>query len=496
MKNTKERIDLDINKVKKIDKKTDNKIEKNSILFKDTFFYLFIFVITYLVLFIFTGSISLKENNFLLKTNIPSLNIFLIQYIFIGFILSLKKDKLNFNEFKSNVLLNLGIGAAFYLLINIVFGLINKKLVSINIMPDYYLIPERIKMNALAFLSGVFIINVFNYINIKKYNFNKTDLEKVKIKKAKEEKCFKIYLRYILILAIYIIGLIFRITNIVYSIVSILIIVLIIKDIKSYLTKGNILRETKNIVKFRLKERIFPKKREEKNIIVYPYILEITSAMLLFIFMFLSKGENMQRKAAVFITSFSIIMLVKHLTYFTANKIYKDEQNEIKAKNKIKDKFKNKEIKSMREQVLYTLLFGIIFVSIIYLRPYKIASLFTNNLSIQNEVTNNIKFLMISIIINMISIFAAYRLLAFYNSNKNKKQVKKGAKLSFKNLNILNFILTLQSVLPYILIYISFKFSAYKYYLYSFFITDMIIFILVGIIYIRKRKNWVILEKY
>ena len=496
MKNTKERIDLDINKVKKIDKKTDNKIEKNSILFKDTFFYLFIFVITYLVLFIFTGSISLKEKNFLLKTNIPSLNIFLIQYIFIGFILSLKKDKLNFNELKSNVLLNLGIGVAFYLLINIVFGLINKKLVSINIMPDYYLIPERIKMNALAFLSGVFIINVFNYINIKKYNFNKTDLEKVKIKKAKEEKYFKIYLRYILILAIYIIGLIFRITNIVYSIVSILIIVLIIKDIKSYLTKGNILRETKNIVKFRLKERIFPKKREEKNIIVYPYILEITSAMLLFIFMFLSKGENMQRKAAVFITSFSIIMLVKHLTYFTANKIYKDEQNEIKAKNKIKDKFKNKEIKSMREQVLYTLLFGIIFVSIIYLRPYKIASLFTNNLSIQNEVTNNIKFLMISIIINMISIFAAYRLLAFYNNNKNKKQVKKGAKLSFKNLNILNFILTLQSVLPYILIYISFKFSAYKYYLYSFFITDMIIFILVGIIYIRKRKNWVILEKY
>ena len=496
MKNTKERIDLDINKVKKIDKKTDNKIEKNSILFKDTFFYLFIFVITYLVLFIFTGSISLKENNFLLKTNIPSLNIFLIQYIFIGFILSLKKDKLNFNELKSNVLLNLGIGAAFYLLINIVFGLINKKLVSINIMPDYYLIPERIKMNALAFLSGVFIINVFNYINIKKYNFNKTDLEKVKIKKEKEEKYFKIYLRYLLILAIYIIGLIFRITNIVYSIVSILIIVLIIKDIKSYLTKGNILRETKNIVKFRLKERIFPKKREEKNIIVYPYILEITSATLLFIFTFLSKCENMQRKAAVFITSFSIIMLVKHLTYFTANKIYKDEQNEIKAKNKIKDKFKNKEIKSMREQVLYTLLFGIIVVSIIYLRPYKIASLFTNNLSIQNEVTNNIKFLLMSIIINMISVFTVYRLLAFYNSNKNKKQVKKGAKSSFKNLNILNFILTLQSVLPYILIYISFKFSAYKYYLYSFFITDMIIFILVGIIYIRKRKNWVILEKY
>lgn len=451
----------------------------------DIVFYLFIFLITYLSFFIFTGSISFKENIFKLKTNIPGLNIFLIHYIFIGFILSLKKEDLKFTELKSNILLNLGIGAAFYLVISIIFPLINKSLASSNIFLEYYLMPERIKLNSLAYISGIFIFNVFNYINIKKYilisenkNKNRINRKEDKSKNKNNKKTNNIYLRYIAVIFIYTLGMLFNITNIIYSVASILMIVLVIKDIKKYLTKANILKETKNIIKLKIKDRIRIK-NIEKDLIIYPYILEVVSALILFISLFLNKNKDMPRKAIVFIISFSIIMLIKHLIYFVSNKIYQD----IKLKKRSKE--------DIRFQIIYTLILGIIFVSFIYLKPYKIVKLFTNNLSIQNEVINNIKFLNMSIIINMLNIFLIYKLFGLGNIKTKDKNVKKS-----KIKKLLNVILITESVLPYILIYISFKISAYKCYLYSFFITDMIIFILIGIIYLRKRKNWVILEKY
>ncbi len=466
MKNTKE-----IEKIKK-------EVKKQS---SDIVFYLFVFLITYLSFFIFTGSIRFKENIFTLKTNIPGLNIFLIHYIFIGFILSLKKEDLKFTELKNNILLNLGIAAAFYLVISIIFPLINKSLASSNIFLEYYLVPERIKLNSLAYISGIFIFNVFNYINIKKYvliNENKSK-DKSKSKNENNKKTNNIYLRYIAVIFIYTLGMLFNITNTIYSVASILMIVLVIKDIKKYLTKANILKETKNIIKLKIKDRIRIK-NIEKDVIIYPYILEVVSALILFIYLFLNKSKDFPRKAIVFIISFSIIMLIKHLIYFVSNKIYQD----IKLKKSKED---------IRFQIIYTLILGIIFVSFIYLKPYKIVKLFTNNLSIQNEVINNIKFLNMSIIINMLNIFLIYKLFGLGNiKTKDKNAEEKKSKIK----KLLNVILITESVLPYILIYISFKISAYKCYLYSFFITDMIIFILIGIIYLRKRKNWVILEKY
>ena len=474
MKNTKE-----IENIKK-------EVKKQS---SDIVFYLFVFLITYISFFIFTGSISFKENIFTLKTNIPGLNIFLIHYIFIGFILSLKKEDLKFTELKNNILLNLGIAAAFYLVISIIFPLINKSLASSNVFLEYYLVQERIKLNSLAYISGIFIFNVFNYINIKKYvlineNKNKNRInrkeDKSKSKNKNNKKTNNIYLRYIAVIFIYTLGMLFNITNIIYSVVSILMIVLVIKDIKKYLTKANILKETKNIIKLKIKDRIRIK-NIEKNVIIYPYILEVVSALILFIYLFLNKSKDFPRKAIVFIISFSIIMLIKHLIYFVSNKIYQD----IKLKKRSKE--------DIRFQIIYTLILGIIFVSFIYLKPYKIVKLFTNNLSIQNEVINNIKFLNMSIIINMLNIFLIYKLFGLGNiKTKDKNAEEKKSKIK----KLLNVILITESVLPYILIYISFKISAYKCYLYSFFITDMIIFILIGIIYLRKRKNWVILEKY
>ena len=469
MKNTKE-----IENIKK-------EVKKQS---SDIVFYLFIFLITYLSFFIFTGSIRFKENIFKLKTNIPGFNIFLIHYIFIGFILSLKKEDLKFTELKNNILLNLGIAAVFYLVISIIFPLINKSLASSNIFLEYYLVPERIKLNSLAYISGIFIFNVFNYINIKKYvliNENKSkDKSKSKNENENNKKINNIYLRYIAVIFIYTLGMLFNITNIIYSVVSILMIVLVIKDIKKYLTKANILKETKNMIKLKFKDKIKPKNLE-KDLIIYPYILEIVSALILFIYLFLNKSKDLPRKAIVFIISFSIIMLIKHLIYFVSNKIYQD----IKLKKRSKE--------DIRFQIIYTLILGIIFVSFIYLKPYKIVKLFTNNLSIQNEVINNIKFLNMSIIINMLNIFLIYKLFGLGNiKTKDKNAEEKKSKIK----KLLNVILITESILPYILIYISFKISAYKCYLYSFFITDMIIFILIGIIYLRKRKNWVILEKY
>lgn len=326
-----------------------------------------------------------------------------------------------------------------------------------------------------------FFINIFNSINI--YNLFKN-------KYLFEEK--KIILNYlILFLGITIVNIIGIFTseiisNLIYALsICTFTIPNILKNIKDLkgkelVTEKKINKEIKNIKKRKYMEKIVSVKS-----VLYPYIFEIIfyNLAIFIIYKYISKSPfDIENFGNVLKIILAYKFLIETLALILGLKIYDNfiEYGEKSEKNR------------RRHLFLVGIIFAVIFISLIYIFPYSMLNIFTVNLANKNIVINILKhFLMTSVIsfISVLFIYTIYGEIRKDEINKGRYKYKEMSKTNKRKYNFISLIFFLKLVAPFAIIYLAIIKQKYKLMLYSYFLSDIIILLLILFLICINRKE-------
>lgn len=326
-----------------------------------------------------------------------------------------------------------------------------------------------------------FFINIFNSINI--YNLFKN-------KYLFEEK--KIILNYlILFLGITIVNIIGIFTseiisNLIYALsICTFTIPNILKNIKDLkgkelVTEKKINKEIKNIKKRKYMEKIVSVKS-----VLYPYIFEIIfyNLAIFIIYKYISKSPfDIENFGNVLKIILAYKFLIETLALILGLKIY-DNFIEYGEKS---------EKKRRRHLFLVGIIFAVIFISLIYIFPYSMLNIFTVNLANKNIIINILKHFLMTSVISFISILFIYTIYGEIRKdeiNKGRYKYKEMSKTNKRKYNFISLIFFLKLVAPFAIIYLAIIKQKYKLMLYSYFLSDIIILLLILFLICINRKE-------
>lgn len=326
-----------------------------------------------------------------------------------------------------------------------------------------------------------FFINIFNSINI--YNLFKN-------KYLFEEK--KIILNYLLLFfgisIINIIGIFTSeiISNLIYALgICTFTIPNILKNIKDLkgkelVTEKKINKEIKNIKKRKYMEKIVSVKS-----VLYPYIFEIIfyNLAIFIIYKYISKSPfDIENFGNVLKIILAYKFLIETLALILGLKIYDNfiEYGEKSEKNR------------RRHLFLVGIIFAVIFISLIYIFPYSMLNIFTVNLANKNIIINILKHFLMTSVISFISILFIYTIYGEIRKdeiNKGRYKYKEMAKTNKRKYNFISLIFFLKLIAPFAIIYLAIIKQKYKLMLYSYFLSDIIILLLILFLICINRKE-------
>lgn len=370
----------------------------------------------------------------------------------------------------------------------------------------------------IIFICSYFFINVFSSFNIytifkSEYKIDiksinkkleeKSEEKNVEIKRVRNSIVLVRYLKLFLIIALLNIPSLFMplsVTMVFYAF-SIIFATLpfILKNIR--ITSGktdpkyeeelkykknlkNLMNEKVNTKKNTTKKRGYIRKIIDLKSIIAPYIFEtIFSKIIMFVIVF-SFGEkifNLENFEYIFGIVSSFIFLIETYALIIGLKIY---DNYIKYGEKER-KERNK------SHVFLGIITTIIFTSLIYLFPYKMMNIYTTNIASKNSAINILKFFLMTSALSFISSIIIYGIYGNIRQVEIKRKKYRYLDMSSESKKIykLNSLIFLMKVFfPYIFIILSIINKKYKLFLYSHFLSDIIVIIFSLCIYIMSIK--------
>lgn len=520
-----------INKKNKTRKNKANKINLNNYVKprNEWFFALDLtiyYIINYIILFIPTIIYNLKYKSAAFTNIQAGFNMFLINLPMFGIIVGMAmyldyRSKVIANEsledFKKKierkmVTYNFVLHFAFILILYISKFKIFSSLDVPKIEQSKYF--EEL----VIFICSYFFINVFSSFNIytifkSEYKIDIKSINK-KLKKESEDSNVEIkrvrnsivlvrYLKLFLIVSILNIPSLFlpvSYTMIFYAF-SIIIATLpfILKNIR--ITNGKVdpkyeeelkykkklntyMNEKVNTKKNSTKKRGYIRKIIDLKSIIAPYIFKtIFSKIIMFIIIFSlgTKIFNLENFEYIFGIVSSFMFLIDTYSLIIGLKIY---DNYIK--------YGEKERKQRNKAHVYIgIITTIIFTSLIYLFPYKMMNIYTTNIASKNSAINILKFFLMTSVLSFISSIIIYGIYGNIRKVEIKRKKYRYLDMSSESKKIykLNSVIFLMKVLfPYLFIILSMVTKKHKLFLYSYFLSDIIVIIFSLCIYIMSIK--------
>lgn len=435
-----------------------------------------IYLISYIIFFIPSIIIYIKYGTNILLEDRIWLNVKLIHFPVIGFLIGVseyfvyRKANINNKDIKKN---NKQLSKRIIILNNIFSYLIYFIIMGLNF-----------NENIAIFILSYCFVNIFNSLNI--YDFFRSKYE------LKENEKILRYIKLIFgVLIINIAGIYTKniISNLIYAF-SVIIFTMpyILKDtLKFGENNKKIYAEKKiNNEKENIKKRTFIEKIVSIKEVVYPYICTMIFQNIVIFLMIKKFGKNMLNLTDfnyVIKTILAYKLLIEIFAILIGLKVY-DNYIEYGEKERIT---KNKTL------IFIGTLFIAFFSLIVYIYPYFMLNMFTLDLAGKNVIINILKHFFMTNILSFISYVLIYNIYGKIKNNEikkgryNYKEMSKANKYKY-NLNTIIFIL--KETFPFLLIFIAVLKQNYKLMLYSYFVSDIIVLIMIILMYLKEKNKY------
>lgn len=256
------------------------------------------------------------------------------------------------------------------------------------------------------------------------------------------------------------------------------------KELKYKKNLKNLMNEKVNTKKNNTKKRGYIRKIIDLKSIIAPYIFKtIFSKIIMFVIIFLfgTKIFNLENFEYIFGIVSSFMFLIDTYSLIIGLKIYdnyiKYGEKERKERNKV--------------HIYLGIITTIIFTSLIYLFPYKMMNIYTTNVASKNSAINILKYFLMTSVLSFISSIIIYGIYGNIRKVEIKRKKYRYLDMSKESKKIykLNSVIFLMKVLfPYLFIILSIVTKKYKMFLYSYFLSDIIVIIFSLCIYTMSVK--------